>query len=93
MTRDRSPAANSVVVVLLSFFALVFVMPILLVLMNSFKSKLFVVNTPFAFPNIESFVGFTNYTQGIIATGFFSAFAGPSLSPYLPWSSSSSFPL
>jgi raffinose/stachyose/melibiose transport system permease protein len=44
------------------------------VLLNSFKSKLFVVNTPFAFPNAESFVGLANYTKGIIATGFFQAF-------------------
>jgi raffinose/stachyose/melibiose transport system permease protein len=54
--------------------AVLFLAPILLVLLNSFKSKLYVVNTPFAFPNAESGAGFSNYTKGIIATGFFSAF-------------------
>jgi raffinose/stachyose/melibiose transport system permease protein len=73
MTKDRNPAANAVVVVLLSIIALVFVMPILLVLMNSFKSKLFVVNTPFVFPNAESFTGMLNYTEGLVKTRFFSA--------------------
>jgi raffinose/stachyose/melibiose transport system permease protein len=61
-------------IVVLLLVSLLFVAPILLVLLNSFKSKLFVVNTPFEFPSAESFVGFTNYTKGIIATGFFPAF-------------------
>jgi raffinose/stachyose/melibiose transport system permease protein len=54
--------------------ALLFVAPILLVLLNSFKGKLYVVDTPFAFPNSDSFAGLTNYTRGAAATGFFSAF-------------------
>jgi raffinose/stachyose/melibiose transport system permease protein len=66
--------ANVVVVLLLAIVALLFVAPILLVLLNSFKGKLFVVDTPFAFPGPESFVGLTNYTRGAAATGFFSAF-------------------
>jgi raffinose/stachyose/melibiose transport system permease protein len=61
-------------VLLLTVIALVFIAPILLVLMNSFKGKLFVINTPFVFPTAESFTGFRNYTQGILATGFPSAF-------------------
>jgi raffinose/stachyose/melibiose transport system permease protein len=74
-TRQRYVSfANIVVVLLLAVIALLFVAPILLVLLNSFKSKLYVINTPFAFPGRESFTGLTNYTSGIAATGFFSAF-------------------
>jgi raffinose/stachyose/melibiose transport system permease protein len=69
-----SSSANILVGFLLTIIALAFVAPILLVLMNSFKGKLFVINTPFAFPNAESFTGIRNYTQGILATGFPSAF-------------------
>ncbi|GHU36110.1 ABC transporter permease [Spirochaetia bacterium] len=65
---------NTVIFVFLVIVSLLFLAPILLVLLNSFKSKLYVVNTPFAFPNAESAAGFTNYTKGIIATEFFSAF-------------------
>jgi raffinose/stachyose/melibiose transport system permease protein len=54
--------------------ALVFVAPILLVLMNSFKGKLFISDAPFAFPNASSFLGLENYTKGIAATGFPRAF-------------------
>ncbi|MDR1127156.1 MAG: carbohydrate ABC transporter permease [Treponema sp.] len=57
----------------LVFTALVFVMPILLVLMNSFKGTLYISNAPFTI-NTASFVGIKNYTQGIAATRFPSAF-------------------
>lgn len=38
-----------------------------IVFMNSFKSKLFINSTPFAFPNADSFVGLANYGVGIIS--------------------------
>lgn len=60
--------------ILLIVISVVFIAPILLVVMNSFKGKLFVSNEPFSFPNAESFVGFKNYTNGIDKIDFFSAF-------------------
>jgi raffinose/stachyose/melibiose transport system permease protein len=66
--------ADAVVLFFLAVIALLFVTPILLVLLNSFKGKLYVVDTPFAFPNRESFTGLSNYTRGVEATGFFPAF-------------------
>jgi len=54
--------------------SLVFILPILLVLMNSFKGNVYVSNEPFAFPNAESYVGFDNYTNGIEKINFFPAF-------------------
>lgn len=60
--------------IILMIISIVFIAPILLVLMNSFKGKLFVSNEPFAFPNAESFVGLKNYTHGIEKIDFFSAF-------------------
>lgn len=60
--------------IILLIISIVFIAPILLVLMNSFKGKLFVSNEPFAFPNAESFVGLKNYTNGIEKIDFFSAF-------------------
>jgi len=67
-------AGNVVVLALLFVISLLFIAPILLVLLNSFKGKLFVLDTPFAFPNAESFTGLTNYIHGISATGFLPAF-------------------
>ncbi|WP_293971436.1 carbohydrate ABC transporter permease [uncultured Ruminococcus sp.] len=60
--------------IILLIISIVFVAPILLVLMNSFKGKLYVSNEPFDFPNAESFVGLKNYTNGIEKIDFFSAF-------------------
>lgn len=60
--------------IILLIISIVFIAPILLVLMNSFKGKLFVSNEPFALPNAESFVGLKNYTNGIEKIDFFSAF-------------------
>lgn len=69
----RIRASEALVIIILLVISLAFIMPILLVLMNSFKSKLFVVNTPFAFPEAESFMGLKNYIEGVKATGFFRA--------------------
>ncbi len=60
-------------IVLLCFAAFV-LFPIIVVTMNSFKSKLFISNEPFKFPNKTTFVGMTNYTSGIAKTGFIRAF-------------------
>ncbi len=60
--------------IILMIISIVFIAPILLVVMNSFKGKLYVSNEPFAFPNAESFVGLKNYTNGIEKIDFFSAF-------------------
>lgn len=59
---------------ILTLISIVFIAPILLVLMNSFKGKLYVSNEPFALPDSESFVGFDNYINGIEKIDFFQAF-------------------
>ena len=74
MTRPQSKASGAVISAVLVLVSAAFIMPILLVLINSFKSKLFVVNTPFALPNAESFFGLRNYTEGVLKTGFAAAF-------------------
>lgn len=60
--------------IILMIISIVFIAPILLVVMNSFKGKLYVSNEPFAFPNAESLVGLKNYINGIEKIDFFSAF-------------------
>ena len=59
---------------ILVIVSLYIIFPIAVVVMNSFKSRLFISNEPFALPNETTFVGLTNYTQGLMKTGFFSAF-------------------
>ncbi|MDC7124718.1 MAG: carbohydrate ABC transporter permease, partial [Spirochaetales bacterium] len=47
--------------ILLIVIALFVLFPIMVVLINSFKSRFIISSAPFAFPNSESFVGFENY--------------------------------
>lgn len=60
--------------ILLIIVSAAFVFPVFIVLMNSFKSNLYISSEPFSFPDTESFAGFRNYTEGLSKTGFFSAF-------------------
>lgn len=45
--------------------AILWVMPVAVVLMNSFKSNTFVKTATFAFPNADSFAGLANYIKGL----------------------------
>jgi raffinose/stachyose/melibiose transport system permease protein len=58
----------------LFILAILFLAPIFIVLMNSFKGRFFISDTPFAFPTLKTFVGITNYISGIEKTGFIKAF-------------------
>ncbi|GJM74771.1 ABC transporter permease [Paenibacillus macerans] len=69
-TKGRDVLQFAVLLVL----AVLFLSPILIVLMNSFKGKFFISDTPFQFPNGQTFVNLKNYTEGVAKTGFFNAF-------------------
>ena len=43
----------------------VFIFPIYLVVINSFKSKFNIIGEPFSFPNEDTFVGLENYINGM----------------------------
>jgi raffinose/stachyose/melibiose transport system permease protein len=53
---------------------ILYLVPLFLVLMNSFKGRFYISNAPFAFPDAKTFVGLKNYIVGLARTGFFSAF-------------------
>lgn len=73
MERRRS-LTDIALFVFLSLLAVVFLVPIILVLINSFKSSLYVSFEPFSLPNSESFARFENYINGLTTAGFFAAF-------------------
>lgn len=60
--------------VLLSLLAVLFLVPIFIVIMNSFKSRLFISGEPLKLPNADTFVGLENYINGLTSSGFFAAF-------------------
>ena len=65
---------NTVFFVLLLAFAAAFIFPVAVVLINSFKTKFSITESPFTLPLGSYFVGIINYTEGIRSTGFPSAF-------------------
>ena len=65
---------NKIIFLLLVIISAAFLFPVFIVLMNSFKNKLYISTQPFSFPLAETFAGLRNYTEGLMKTDFFSAF-------------------
>ena len=59
---------------LLVVLTVIFIFPIVLVFINSFKSRLYVSTVPFEFPVGKMFVGLENYINGLTTSGFFLSF-------------------
>ncbi len=60
--------------VIFSVISVLWIVPILVVVINSFKKKSFISREPFKIATGKAFVGMKNYVTGIEKTGFFSAF-------------------
>ncbi len=65
---------DNVLFIFLLILAVLFLAPLLIVLMNSFKGRFFISDTPFALPDVQTFIGMKNYFSGVGKTGFFQAF-------------------
>lgn len=60
--------------ILLCMLAVIFTAPVFIILMNSFKTKFSISQTPFMLFDKTTFVGLENYTTGLANTGFITAF-------------------
>ena len=72
--KPKNNLSNNVTFIFLFILAILFLAPIFIVLMNSFKGRFFISDAPFALPNSQTFVGLKNYTVGLAKTGFVQAF-------------------
>jgi raffinose/stachyose/melibiose transport system permease protein len=72
--RAQKRFQSNILFVFLSILAVLYLTPVLIVLMNSFKGRFFISDTPFALPNSQTFAGIENYFSGIAKTGFIQAF-------------------
>lgn len=61
----REERGKMVLTIIFTVICIAYIMPILIVLMNSFKSNAAVNTETFAFPDANSFVGFQNYIKGM----------------------------
>ena len=71
--KKKIKLSESIIFIILCALVVVFLAPIAFIVVNSFKGKFFISDAPFALPTSETFVGLTNYINGLQRTGFFSA--------------------
>ena len=62
---SKSQRNKNLLTVLFAVIAILYVMPIVIVLINSFKSNTGINTQTFALPNAETFMGFDNYIKGV----------------------------
>ena len=70
----KTKTVNFFLFILLLALSAVFVFPIFIVFINSFKLKFSIATAPFVLPDKETFTGIENYIEGINTSGFLSAF-------------------
>ena len=68
----RSPYAT-LWTIILSIISVIYLIPIILVFINSFKKKIYINKNPFSLPTAKSFSSITNYTEGVEKIAFFEA--------------------
>ncbi len=74
LMREKRAVNNFITLGILIILTCVFVFPVILVFMNSFKARFYVSIQPFAWPSGDMFVGFENYLNGLTTSGFLLAF-------------------
>ena len=70
---NKKKATNGIIFIVLTILAIVFLYPLFFILNNSFKGKFFISADPFGMPNEKTFVGITNYVNGLEKTGLINA--------------------
>lgn len=65
MMKKKRSVGSILLTCLFTVICIIYVMPIVEVAINSFKSNAFVNTDTFALPNAESFVGWANYAKGM----------------------------
>ncbi len=73
-TQKQKAPQSALETLLLVLLAALTLVPLFLVVQNSFKSRFYISGDPFALPNKETFVALENYISGLSAGGFFAAF-------------------
>jgi len=70
----KKKTSGKALTLLFSVFSIIYVAPIAIIILNSFKKKAYITSAPFALPTQKSFVELQNYVEGITKTKFWNAF-------------------
>lgn len=71
--KNQKTFSNYASFLTLSALSVLFFVPILIVIINSFKSRLYISESPLTLPNAQTFVGLENYINGIKSSDFFAS--------------------
>ena len=71
---EKKTKFSGLLTLIFTLLSLVWVFPIVLIVINSFKKMVYINREPFKIPTDKMFVGIENYISGIEKTGFISAF-------------------
>ena len=74
MEKKKMCKHHTLLTVIFTIISAMYVYPIILVVINSFKKKAYISKAPFALPSNKTFVGLENYVRGIKKTGLIPAF-------------------
>lgn len=72
--KKSKKVGNNVIFFVLLTLSVLFLVPIIIVIINSFKSRIYISSQPLKLPNAETFVALENYINGVTSSDFFSAF-------------------
>lgn len=72
--RSMSWLAKGIIFTFLLLLSIIFLMPIGIVFVNSLKGKFYISDAPFSLPDSTTFVGLSNYIDGVAKTGLIDAF-------------------
>ena len=68
--RPHQGPGGNILVAVLAVLSLIWVIPLVFILINSFKGKFYISDSPFALPTGETFAGLDNYATGLALSGF-----------------------
>ncbi len=74
MSNARRAKHGGLMTFIFTVISIIYVSPIFIVIMNSFKKKGYISKVPFGLPTEKSFVGLENYVEGIRKIGLIEAF-------------------
>lgn len=77
--KRRFRITNAAVYAVLFVLAVLFLSPVFIVLMNSFKGNFYISDEPFSFPTGEKFAGISNFIKGFTQSDFLMAFVNSAL--------------
>ena len=65
----RKKLGSTAIFILMIMLSVLFLFPIFIIFMNSFKTRFSIMGSPFRLPTAETFAGFENYVTGIKSAG------------------------